>query len=759
MRFVNCSPLTVRDGAERADSLRQTFREEAMKSIAMWRRDTAWKGWPVAALLGVLMQAHTAVGGFDFIGAERVAVAPNPDYMLAGDLTDDGLTDLVVVSPASTEVDVFVASPDTPARFAPTLRLAFGSTLRGPALGDLNADGRLDLVVADASARAVWVLLGNGDGSFGEPYAITVSDALHPSSVAIGNFDDAGKPDLAVADERRGRVFLLRNDNGATPCFVPGGDLAVGAQPTQIGTADFNGDGKADLVTLNLGGSGARHVAFVLWKGVNQGSPEFESATAYTVGEGPSRLVIADFTGDGRPDVATVNSDAGGYGGEISVLVNQAAGGFSSRTVTPVACPFFTYGAPCRLLTLATGDLDGNGSVDLAVALSDPRPSGGSAIGPYDAMQLLSGRGDGRFVHGAVFAIQKAPLSMVTGMITGRGKVDIAVADERSSSLQAFVNRSGLGPAYQNGHACAGDDSCLSSHCTNGVCCATQCNPQMNEVCNIPGREGTCVPLIEPIGCRAKAECPDGYFCVDGLCCDQPCEEGRCNRDGAWGLCLPNIPDGQPCYGDDDACASEHCGPNLVCCREACDAGFCDSQGLCRGLVPIGNPCQEDAECQSDVCDVFDGICCDRRCDFDMESCLNGTCGRIPGLHQHRAAATDTPIARTIQPTSNPCGSCPSGTHRDNGVCVGDNSGSGCSTIGGDSMGSTLSMGTLLALLLWMRRRSQLSRRAYRSWNATIETCALRLGKAPAHYFRVWKRRLPRRARSPSPPSCGASSG
>src|SRR5262249_35248237 len=90
---------------------------------------------------------------------------------------------------------------------------------------------------------------------------------------------------------------------------------------------------------------------------------------------------------------------------------NQGRGAFSGPNTTPVPCPFFTGGAPCRLLTLAGGDFNGNGSLDLAVGLSDPR-SRPVGVSLADAMQLFSGRGDGAFVSGPVFAVQKSPVAV-----------------------------------------------------------------------------------------------------------------------------------------------------------------------------------------------------------------------------------------------------------------------------------------------------------------------------------------------------------
>jgi hypothetical protein len=78
----------------------------------------------------VLVLAQGAGAGIGFVPGEAINVAPDPDYLLAGDLTKDGRADLVVVSPASREVDVFAASPGAPSHVVPTQSLQFGSRLR-----------------------------------------------------------------------------------------------------------------------------------------------------------------------------------------------------------------------------------------------------------------------------------------------------------------------------------------------------------------------------------------------------------------------------------------------------------------------------------------------------------------------------------------------------------------------------------------------------------------------------------------------------
>ena len=718
------------------------------------------------AALAALVEPHAAQAGINFIGGEVANVAPQPEYLLAGDLTNDGLTDLVVVSPSSREIDVFVADRASPSHLAAAESVHAGNLLRGAALGDLNADGRLDLVITDAGTPAVWVLLGKGDGTFADPYPIAELPAGTPSAVAIGNFHGCGAADLAVADAESARVFILLNDHGTAPQFISAADYEVGFDVSQIIAADFNGDGEDDLATLNLGAPAAKDISILLSQRVTQGVPRFDAALRYTVGERPRDMMVADLNGDGRPDIALLaQGRSADTGGGLEVLTNQGSGAFSAPNTTPVRCPFFTGGAPCGLLTLAGGDFDGNGRLDLAVGLSDPRgrPVG---VGPADAMQVFGGRGDGSFVPGPVFAIQKSPVAMQAGTITGSNKVDLAVVAARQLTLQVFANASVPG-SILNGTACALGADCLSSQCIDGVCCAEQCGP--TERCDIPGRAGGCSPVFpEPIVCSLpeQPECAADQFCVDGYCCDEPCVGGHCNVSGFLGVCIISVFDGQPCSGNDAECSSGFCSRrNLVCCREPCEEGFCDGDGICHALLPNGTPCVEDAECESFVCDEFDLVCCNRRCpadeicsdgvcvEFDLTPiaatatnptprltraaslascgglsecaadfvCIDGVCqpgpqcsssstcsaaGNCTATPTASPTITPTPSRLPTLPTPDPCAICPRNVPCDNGLCIDRRpirDDSGCSVGSGDPAPSAMTL--LLPLALWIARR------------------------------------------------------
>jgi hypothetical protein len=115
------------------------------------------------------------------------------------------------------------------------------------AIGDLNGDGKPDLVVANSSSQTVSVLLGNGDGTFGAK--ADYGTGIGPMFVAIQDLDGDGKLDLAVANDSSNTVsVLLGNGNGS---FRAKTDYGTENNPSSVAIGDFNGDGRPDIVVGN----------------------------------------------------------------------------------------------------------------------------------------------------------------------------------------------------------------------------------------------------------------------------------------------------------------------------------------------------------------------------------------------------------------------------------------------------------------------------------------------------------------------------
>ncbi len=119
-----------------------------------------------------------------------------------------------------------------------------------PALGDANGEGKLDVVVADATDGTVSVLLGNGDGTL-QP-RLTYLVGASPVSLAMGDLNADGKPDLVVANQGPpGTVGVLLGKGDGT--FRPQAAYPAGSYPKALAIADVTGDGKSDLLALNGG--------------------------------------------------------------------------------------------------------------------------------------------------------------------------------------------------------------------------------------------------------------------------------------------------------------------------------------------------------------------------------------------------------------------------------------------------------------------------------------------------------------------------
>ena len=140
------------------------------------------------------------------------------------------------------------------------------------------------------------MLLNRGDGSFQAKRDYHRSAAL--ISVAIGDLNGDGKPDLATANRDANSVSVLLNRGDGS--FRPSATTQPDAARSSVAIGDLNGDGKPDLVTAN---GNANTVSVLL----NRGDGSFQAKLDYRTGRGPRSVAIGDLNGDGKPDLATAN--------------------------------------------------------------------------------------------------------------------------------------------------------------------------------------------------------------------------------------------------------------------------------------------------------------------------------------------------------------------------------------------------------------------------------------------------------------------
>lgn len=259
-----------------------------------------------------------------------------------GDLNKDGANDLFVGGNGSSET-IFGDGKGHFRDGAP--QNAFGFDV---VLDDFNADGSLDAATAGGTSDDLFVLLGNGDGSFQNPDVYT--NLGFPDGVASGDFNHDGKLDLAVSIYQDSVIETFVGNGDGT--FSVGQIGIVGAYPGKLIAADFNKDGNLDLAVANFG---SNNVAVL--PGMADGS--FPATQFYPTGSSPSYVASGDFNQDGSLDLAL--SD---YADGTIALLQNAGGTFITLSSSPNPS---NLGEPVTFTATVVSSLDskykGSGSV------------------------------------------------------------------------------------------------------------------------------------------------------------------------------------------------------------------------------------------------------------------------------------------------------------------------------------------------------------------------------------------------------------
>jgi hypothetical protein len=373
----------------------------------------------------------------------------NASSVAAADLRGDGKLDLVLASRGFAlvndfgSVSVFFGDGDGTFRAGGTYYPGYEPT--AVVVADFNGDGIPDLAVANSNAfnrgsPSVSVLLGQGDGTFRQLADYDVGP--HPISLAVGDFNGDGRPDLAVVATDHTVGVLLGNGDGS---FQAVRDYEAGGGPADVAVADFNGDGRPDLAVAGGGGGGAVSVL------LGNGDGSFQAPTSSGVRRNPGSLAVGDFNGDGRPDLVaasvtdnTVSVLLGNGDGSFQTAVNYpagvvdfvAAGAFRGAGVLDLAVGGYgvsvllgngdgtfqavpSYAVGSRPYAVAVGDFNGDGIPDLVTA----------SVFPRHELDVLLGNGDGTFQPAVPYDAGPAPYAVAVGDFNGDGRLDLAVAN------------------------------------------------------------------------------------------------------------------------------------------------------------------------------------------------------------------------------------------------------------------------------------------------------------------------------------------
>ena len=283
------------------------------------------------------------------------------------------------------------------------------SVPRDVTVADFNGDGIPDMAVVDQSGGNVYVLLGNGDGTFtaasGSPVTVP---GITLVGITAGDFNNDGNVDLAVTDYDGNNIYILLGKGNGT--FLTPVAVAVAGNPEEIVAADFNNDGNIDLAVAEYSGNA---VKVLLGNGVGG----FTASGTFSTGSAPYSLAVADLNGDGNLDIVAGNSGAS----SVTVLLGNGAGNFTQPTGSPFA-------AGTNPSAVVIGDFNGDGKPDLAL------PDKGNTT-----VAILLGNGDGTFGSASFLTALGGQKAMAMADFNGDGNLDLAVCDSNTGTIEKYL--------------------------------------------------------------------------------------------------------------------------------------------------------------------------------------------------------------------------------------------------------------------------------------------------------------------------------
>jgi hypothetical protein len=353
-----------------------------------------------------------------------------PSVVAFADLNNDNRWDFVIANTGTDSIGILLGYDYASFQTQKTYSSLNTLTPYSIVVNDLNNDNYLDIVTPFSGSDNIAIVLGHGNGSFGDMMTYSTGDGSQPDGIIVDDFNNDGHFDIAVVNSGTNNVgILLGYGNGsfvAMTIFSTGDDSA----PEAIAVGDFNNDHQLDIVVANYG---TNNVGILL----GYGNGTFAAIVTYSTGDGsfPVGVTVGDFNSDDRLDIAMVNDGTSSAG----IFLGCGNGSFANQVT-------YSVGNLSEPNSVTVGGFNSDNHLDLAVANFNDRTVG-----------ILLGYGNGTFAtvrtHSA--GVSSGPLFVSAGDFNNDNHSDIAVANYQDNSVVVLFGFGDgsflLGTAYTTG--------------------------------------------------------------------------------------------------------------------------------------------------------------------------------------------------------------------------------------------------------------------------------------------------------------------